>query len=216
MPSVRFGSMHSVLVDQGLSRFVTKEDIIFKLTEHVKRNIVWLNGNFYQKTGGIPHGSVLSSLLYSFYFGHMENNLIFPFLRRGCNYINEELSKRNNRSDASATENSQEDTVILPPKYLLLRFIDDFLFISTSKVLSREFSLRLGRGVQDYNCFMNENKHFQSFDIQNQPSLTSSERAYVDEDGISYLQWNGLLINSSTFEVQCDYTRFKYQFCICG
>lgn len=179
--SVPSSSFHGILVDQWGSKKLRKEDLYFNLVEHVKHNVLQFDKKFYLQDVGIPQGSILSSLLCSFYYGHMEREVIFPYLERSC-------------EDSSA-------------KYILLRFIDDFLFISTSRKHAASFFTRLRRGFREYNCYMNEGKFSLNFDLGQHPEL-SSNRVCVGEDGISFLPWSGLLINCCTLEVQADYTRY--------
>ncbi|EOY19545.1 Telomerase reverse transcriptase, putative isoform 1 [Theobroma cacao] len=204
--SVPVRSLSSVLVDQGCSRILKKEELFSNLYEHVKRNVLQLDKKFYLQGMGIPQGSVLSSLLCSLYYGYMEKHEIFPYLEKTFEPAAEDLSTRHVFSDASDAQNSSEDAVIFPPTYLLLRFIDDFLFISTSKEQASGFLSMLRRGFPDYNCYMNEEKFCLNFDIEHQAGLLSN-RIYVVDDGSSFLRWSGLLINCCSLEIQGDYTR---------
>ncbi|KAJ6696403.1 TELOMERASE REVERSE TRANSCRIPTASE [Salix koriyanagi] len=197
--SLRFGSLHTVLVNQGRGRYLKREQLLFNLTEHVKRNVLQFDDKFYLQRKGIPQGSILSSLLCSLYYGHLERNVIFPFL--------EDLSRRHCYQDASAIGSSSRDKVVSSPHYMLLRFIDDFLFISTSKKQAAGLFSQLRSGFRDYNCFMNEEKFCLNLDTE-QVSGLQSNKLYVGEDGISFLRWSGLLLNSCTLEVQADYTRY--------
>lgn len=197
--SLHFGSLHTVLVNQGRSRYLKREQLLSNLTEHVKRNVLQFDDKFYLQRKGIPQGSILSSLLCSLYYGHLERNVIFPFL--------EDLSRRHCYQDASAIGSSSRDKVISSPHYMLLRFIDDFLFISTSKKQAAGLFSQLRSGFRDYNCFMNEEKFCLNLDTE-QVSGLQSNKLYVGGDGISFLRWSGLLLNSCTLEVQADYTRY--------
>ncbi|GFP92112.1 telomerase reverse transcriptase, partial [Phtheirospermum japonicum] len=188
-------TLDCVLIKKELSRNITKDEIILILKEHITRNVVQLHSNFFLQNVGIPQGSVLSSLLCSYYYGHMERNVIFPFLERATEDL---LGKFNT---------SAEKVVASGPVYLLLRFIDDFIFISTSKTQASMFFSRLARGVRDYNCCMNEEKYGVNFDLNNEQECRSN-RLHVGKDGGSYLRWSGLLVNCSTLEIQGDYTRY--------
>lgn len=160
---------------------VTKEALIDLLKEHVKGNLLKLNNNYYIQCKGIAQGSVISSILCSLYYGHLERNVIVPFIK------------------------STEDQLRVEDS-LLLRFIDDFIFVSTSKKQAFELLSRFSEGFPDYNCHMNVDKFSSSFDSENQLNLTSN-KALISEDGTSLLRWAGLLVNSRIFEVQADYTR---------
>lgn len=87
-----------------------------------------------------------------------------------------------------------------------MRFIDDFLFISTSKKQALAFLSRLERGFSEYNCDMNKENFGSSFD--GDKIRVSSNRVYFDENGNKFLKWSGLFINCNTLEVQADYTRY--------
>lgn len=149
---------------------------------------------------GIPQGSILSPLLCSIYYGHMENNILDPYIRKICESEKDFLSAE---SDASGAV-SGEDASSGYPRYMILRYIDDFFFVSTSKKLALEFFSRLNRGFSEYNCTMNGEKFGLSFDVGH---MLKTQRFYVREDGASYVCWSGLLINCCTLEVQADYTR---------
>lgn len=187
-----------------------KEDLFFTLKEHVKYNVLQLDKKFYLQGVGIPQGSILSSLLCSLYYGHLERNVIFPFLEKTCEPTAEDISRGHISHDASSHESS-EDKFDSPSNYILLRFIDDFLLISTSKKQAASFFSRLRRGFRDYNCYMNDDKFCLNFDIGHTSGIPSN-RVYVGEDGISFLRWSGLLINCSTLEVQGDYTKLIFIF----
>lgn len=94
---------------------------------------------------------------------------------------------------------------------LLLRFIDDFIFVSTSKKQALAFLSRLERGFCEYNCNMNKEKFGVNFDGE-KIRAEESTRVYFDEDGNKFLKWSGLFINCKTLEVQADYTRFYFVF----
>ncbi|KAH9706961.1 Telomerase reverse transcriptase [Citrus sinensis] len=202
--SLTFPSSQRILVSQGLSRSVKKEKLFFILNEHVKRNLLQFDNKFYLQGIGIPQGSVVSSLLCSLYYGDMERNVLYPFIEK----IRESATEVLSGSHSSEQINGDETTSSFP-NYMLLRFIDDFLFISTSRKQAAYFFSRLQRGFREYNCYMNEEKYGVNFDIGDKLRL-SSNRVFVGHDGITFLRWSGLLINSSTLEVQGDYTRYVH------
>lgn len=191
---------------QGQSKNTRKEELFFDLNEHVKRNVLQLDKHFYLQDVGIPQGSVLSSLLCSFYYGHLETKVIIPFLQKSAEPGNDKFSATENRNHVYSLPNNEAGVIVSSPKYMLLRFIDDFIFISTSKKQAASFFSRLRRGFREYNCYMNEAKFGLNFDAD-QVSGLASNRVYVGPDGIPFLGWSGLFINCRTLEVQADYTR---------
>nr|AAZ04778.1 telomerase [Iris tectorum] len=92
------------------------------------------------------------------------------------------------------------------PSNMLLRLIDDFLFISTSKEQATTFFNRVYKGFGEYNCNMNNSKFGLNFDLGKAKHLPN--RLYTGADGIQFLPWSGLLINCRTLEIQADYTRY--------
>ncbi|OMO49398.1 reverse transcriptase [Corchorus capsularis] len=206
MSSVPFRSLPGVFVNRGSSRIILREELFSNLYEHVKRNVLLLDKKFYLQGMGIPQGSVLSTLLCSLYYGHMEKHVISPFLEKTIEAAAKDIDTLRIVSDSSKNEHSSH-AFVFPPTYLLVRFIDDFLFISTSKEQASGFLSMMLQGVPDYNCFMNEEKFCFNFDIERQSGLLSN-RVYVVDDGTSFLRWSGLLINCNTLEIQGDYTRY--------
>ncbi|KAJ0254727.1 Reverse transcriptase domain-containing protein [Hirschfeldia incana] len=191
--TVPYNALQSIIVDQGKNHLVRKTNLMRWITDMVKNNMLQIDKNFYVKIEGIPQGHRLSSLLCCFYYGHLERTLIYPFL--------DEAS-----GDVSANECNGEKLLITPPSYKLLRFIDDYLFVSTSREQATRFYQRLKQGFPEYNCFMNDKKFCINFEDEDEDE--SSNRMYVDDNEVPFIRWTGLLINSSTFEVQADYTRY--------
>lgn len=159
-----------------------------------------LGKTLYLQRVGIPQGSVLSALLCSFYYGHMERHLIFPFLEESKEDL---LAKDLSPCGTSASGGNQAPGC----EYLLLRLLDDFLFISTSKKQASKFFNLLDEGVHDYNCTMNKEKYGVNFSMEDR-QVCQSNNLHIGRDNTSFLQWSGLLVNCSTLEIQADYTRF--------
>lgn len=201
IPPVRQRFRQTIVVNQERSRTVWREELKFNLKEHLKNNVLKLGRCFFLQTVGIPQGSVLSTLLCTLYYGHMERNVIYPYLSlSGHDMI---IQADNGCASLEATP----DVSLSFPRYLLLRFVDDFLFVSTSKKQASSFFSRLQRGFQEYNCYMNQEKFCMNFDSGSTHKFDSN-RLFVGSDGVSFMQWSGLLINSCTLEVQADYSRY--------
>ncbi|XP_040385217.1 telomerase reverse transcriptase isoform X2 [Oryza brachyantha] len=183
--SIQLSSSGGIFVDQGAVSRIQKEDIRHLLYEQVKCNILKIGQKYYLQQVGIAQGSKLSPNLCSLYYGHLENSVLSKFLHD---------------SKLNAAEAVSE------PEFLLMRFIDDFIFISFSMKHARNFLNRMGRGFVFYNCYMNDRKYGFNFCAGN--SEPSSNRIYRGDDGVPFMPWSGLLINCETLEIQADYTRY--------
>lgn len=173
--------------NQGKFGKIQKKEIQCFLSKQVECNVLKIGQNFYSQQVGIIQGNKLSPKLCSLYFGHLENSELSKFLHD---------SKIDSEKDVST------------PKSLLMRFIDDFIFISLSKEHALDFFNRIRRGFSDYNCYMNDKKYGFSFEVAN--SEHCCNRIYRADDGFSFIPWSGLLINCETLEIQADYTRYAY------
>ncbi|CAL5093865.1 unnamed protein product [Urochloa decumbens] len=183
--SVQLSSSGGILVDQGKISSIRKKAIQRLISEQVKCNIFKIGQKFYSQQVGIAQGSKLSPNLCSLYYGNLENSVLLKFLRDG---------KIDSGDDVSAS------------KSLLMRFIDDFIFISFSKEHALNFFNRMRRGFVYYNCYMNDSKYGFNFEVAN--SEHCCNRIYRGDDGFSFIPWSGLLINCETLEIQADYTRY--------
>ncbi|XP_031270858.1 telomerase reverse transcriptase-like [Pistacia vera] len=108
--SLTFPSLHRILVNQGWKRYVRKEELLFNLNEHVKRNVLQLDKKFYLQGIGIPQGSVISSLLCSLYYGDLERNVIYPFIQKTQESVFQVVSGSHHFG-----ESSRGDTIISSP-----------------------------------------------------------------------------------------------------
>jgi hypothetical protein len=111
---------------------------------------------------------------------------------------------------------------------LLLRLVDDFLYITTDLSAARRFVTTLHGQIPDYGCTVHQAKTQISFDmgLANHTTTTSSRGPSAgagagsggggDSDDLSslrptlgtFIPWCGLLLNTRTLEVQADYSRY--------
>ncbi|CAM8952453.1 unnamed protein product [Rhodiola kirilowii] len=202
--SVPYRLLHRILVNQESSYHLQNKDLFLCLAEHIKGNVLYLDGEFYLQKNGISQGSILSSLLCSFYFAHLEKNVIYPFLEKAC-----EATNHNTLSvcKAGSTLVGNGEMSLPCPKYVLMRFIDDFILITTSRKQATNFFTRLQRGFRDYNCYINSEKYCLNFE-SDKVSGVSNSRLHAGDNGQAFLPWSGLLINCQTLEIQADYGRY--------
>ncbi|KAF5327773.1 hypothetical protein D9619_004557 [Psilocybe cf. subviscida] len=63
---------NTIFVDQVVYPLSKKEEILALLEEHITENIVKIGTDYFRQVVGIPQGSVLSSILCSFFYGDLE------------------------------------------------------------------------------------------------------------------------------------------------
>ncbi|KAL3695661.1 hypothetical protein R1sor_009737 [Riccia sorocarpa] len=91
---------------------------------------------------------------------------------------------------------------------VLLRLIDDSLFISTSEAAATIFVERMHAGSEEYGCQANRRKTAANFPLQ-LGKRTLPKKIYTTEDGACFMRWSGLLVNCYTVEFQADYARYS-------
>ena len=85
---------------------------------------------------------------------------------------------------------------------IMLRFLDDFLFITTKKEKAARFLRLMFKGHEEYGCFVNQDKSLCNFEAtigQNKvPSIPSLE----------LFPWCGVLINPVSLDISSDISRY--------
>jgi telomerase reverse transcriptase len=223
-----FAYPNQVLVNKASSSKVKGASILELVGEHLMSNVVHAYGKFYRQTVGIPQGSVLSTLLCSFYLASVEVSKLFPVLDiepKNTDTLKFHLrhSKVSNQTATAAGTNespltndessgnfSSKGSKKRETQYVgtMLRFVDDYLYITSSEDSARRFLEMMHKGFPEYNCYMNKKKTSLNFSIDPSEGDESYQtNLWVDGMGSSFLKWCGLLINIKTFEIQSDYTR---------
>ncbi|KAF4597579.1 hypothetical protein EYR40_008041 [Pleurotus pulmonarius] len=159
----------TIFADQVVYPHVKQNDILQLLEEHITENIVKIGNHYYQQTVGIPQGSILSTLLCSFFYGDMEKR--FP---------------------AAVGEGGDS---------IMLRMVDDYLFVTTSLTKARKFLTMMLEGHPEYGCFISKEKTLINFD---HGQMVMNVVAPSDQR----FPWCGLTINMTDLSVAVDYSRF--------
>lgn len=149
-----------------------KEDIVLLLQEHIGENMVKIGKKFYKQKVGIPQGSILSTMLCSFFYGDLETH-------------DERLAKL--RRD---------------PGSLLMRLVDDYLFVTTDLSRARLFLDIMNQGHPEYGCFIGKEKTLTNidYDVQIMNRIDPSLKSFP---------WCGYLINMADLSVTVDYSRYE-------
>ncbi|KAI5122895.1 hypothetical protein M0805_007573 [Coniferiporia weirii] len=166
---------HAILVDQVVYPFAFREDVMQLLEDHITSNIVKIGQDYYRQRVGIPQGSVLSSLLCSFFYGDLERTVL--------RFV---LESQNN---------------------VLLRLIDDYLFITTDEADARRFLETMNKGHPDYGCFIAKDKTLTNFD-HNVGTISQLGLSTVLHPDQKLFPWCGYLINTEDLSIMADYSRF--------
>ncbi|BGP16855.1 Telomerase reverse transcriptase [Rhodosporidiobolus nylandii] len=83
------------------------------------------------------------------------------------------------------------------PDSVLLRYVDDFLLLTTKKDIASRFLRVMDDGIPEYGCSISAEKRLANFDIP----LQDGEVVPPVQDGENF-PWCGLAINTKTLEIQ--------------
>jgi hypothetical protein len=169
---IRLKFYRSIICRRNSQEIISRSYLITMLKDHIFNNVIFANSTFYHQTVGIPQGSILSALLCCLYLASAESKYIWP------NIIQE-------NSVSSSLD-------------LMVRQIDDYLFISEDKNHATAFAKIMSKGIQEYNIRINPSKAKSSFGLENF-SLFEKE-----------FPWCGLLIDTETLEIRSDYSKYTH------
>lgn len=151
------------------------------LRQHVFEHVLHIRGAPFLQGTGIPQGSIVSTALCNYYFGHLETQgPLTKFL------------------DGTKRESGAH--------CLLMRLTDDFLFITSDEGLAREFVHVIHVGFPEYNCRVNALKSLVNFDVV-APGV-GGVPVTVRKTGTGFIPWCGLLFKTGTCEVFANYSRY--------
>lgn len=151
------------------------------LRQHIFHNVVRDGERSYLQREGIAQGSILSALLCSLYYGHLEATHLAALPLHG--------------TDSARGEG------------LLLRFIDDFLYLTPHRECAVEFTRRMYQGYTDYGCTVNRRKTLVNFELAIDGFLVP--QLPTRADGRRLMPWCGWLIDTRQLEIEGDYSRYQ-------
>eukprot|EP00474_Spongospora_subterranea_P007041 CRZ07499.1 hypothetical protein [Spongospora subterranea] len=155
----------------------SRSDIIEIIKDHIYNTTVEFNGQVFQQTCGIPQGSVLSSLLCSLYLADLEKQQLRPQM----GFADQDWMWSDSLSSG-----------------ILLRHVDDFLLLTTSKSSAEAFLFSMERGFTEYQCAINTSKTRTNF----LPDLKTNTVNHI-------VPWCGLLFDSQRLvSLRSDYSKF--------
>lgn len=92
-----------------------------------------------------------------------------------------------------------------PPPPLLLRFVDDYLFVAPTRCQAERLARRLCQGFPESGVAVNPAKTKANFHVQGaggEGCGAWGQNLYVGADGARWVRWCGLMVNVRTLEVQ--------------
>ncbi|CAJ0924753.1 unnamed protein product, partial [Ranitomeya imitator] len=87
---------------------------------------------------------------------------------------------------------------------IFMRLIDDFLLVTPHLDEAKRFLRTLAAGIPEYGCSISLDKTVVNFPIDDIPECSTVEQL----PSRSLFRWCGLLLDTHTLEVFCDYSRF--------
>lgn len=182
------GNLNSkVFVDQVKGNVCTGEELSSLLEDHLTQNLIRVGRTIYKQKVGIPQGSILSTLLCNIVYATLEQQLF---------------------RDVEQSRNTEQP---LPP-YLLVRFVDDFLFISPNRSLTEFFLTRMAKGFPEFGAQIHKDKTVTNFkpgkfnqEFNNQPNYrtVATLKNTASALGLSpaIMTYIGIGINIETLEI---------------
>ncbi|XP_037236934.1 telomerase reverse transcriptase isoform X1 [Falco rusticolus] len=89
---------------------------------------------------------------------------------------------------------------------VLIRLIDDFLLLTPHLTQARTFLRTLAAGIPEYGFLINHKKTVVNFPADDIPECSKLKQL----PGCRLIPWCGLLIDTQTLEVYCDYSSYTY------
>lgn len=116
---------------------------------------------YLEQQQGIPQGSVLSALLCALFLGQLEHRQLYPRIRTAGS-----TDSSTSWSPGTGESRASPDAYSSRPLHLLLRQVDDFLFLSTSQAQAAAFAETLSRGFPELGVSVNPAKTVANFRIK--------------------------------------------------
>lgn len=161
----------------------TSSSLLSLAREHITQNLVKIGKKYYRQKTGISQGSVLSSTLCNYFYADLERSQGLAFLGLGTE-----------DDDGEGRGISRDGNT------LLMRLIDDFLLITTSRSKARRFVEVMHRGFAEYGVSVSAPKSLVNFDV----CVDDTHHHPVSKlrgRGSTKFPYCGLLIDTRTLEI---------------
>uniref|UniRef100_A0A7S1YHU4 Telomerase reverse transcriptase n=1 Tax=Sexangularia sp. CB-2014 TaxID=1486929 RepID=A0A7S1YHU4_9EUKA len=201
---------NTVFVDGVVHRLVAGDEMLALVQEHVRANLVRRDGRFFRQVVGIPQGSVLSSMLCCLLYGRLEAKKLV----RVVSHADEASFSSLDGTGTGTGTGTETEGLVREAKALsaagnrycgvLLRVVDDFLYISSDLDAARAFATAMLDGFEEYGARAHPDKMKLSFGL-----AAGGEASSHGEEHLRWIPWNGLLLNAATGDVRGDYSRYE-------
>jgi telomerase reverse transcriptase len=156
----------NLIIDKVVGQSVERGKLLRLLDDHVRRNIVKIDDQYYRQRLGIPQGSILSTLLCGFFYGALDQVHLSKFL--------------------------------MDTDSMLIRYVDDILFVTPHLELMEEFVWTAKEGFPNFGAVINWPKAESNFA---HPLLPKPKASKI-------FNWVGLSIDTASLCIGGDYSRF--------
>lgn len=181
---------NGVFLDGVLYDYLPKAKLLNLLKEHLFSNVVQIDDQEFVQKEGIPQGSVLSTLLCNLYYANFERKVIWRHLG---NFHPAFVG------DHRGSCHHEE----------LMRYTDDFLFVSTNLKRAQTFAKHMHEGNADYGCSINFTKSRVNFElfVQTGENLPCAIPRFDQDPKDARLGWCGMLIDPVRLQVFVNYEK---------
>lgn len=191
---------NAIFVDGVLYDYLTKDAILRLLKEHLLSNFVQYQNRSYVQRQGIPQGSVLSTTLCNIYMAHFERRVLWK-----------QLETMSAGGEGSSGRHGSETPSCCSDHEALLRYTDDFLFLSSDVRRANGFVDLMHQGSEEYGCYVNSAKshvNFDAFVVAQDGSLQSVPRFDSGGNGNGLLAWCGLLLDPKALQIGINLEKY--------
>eukprot|EP01117_Protostelium_nocturnum_P015975 TRINITY_DN6237_c0_g2_i2.p1 TRINITY_DN6237_c0_g2~~TRINITY_DN6237_c0_g2_i2.p1 ORF type:complete len:1261 (+),score=472.14 TRINITY_DN6237_c0_g2_i2:58-3840(+) len=229
-PLISKKGREEILIDQVVYPIETRITLLGLLRELIFNNMIKDGEGYFKQVVGIAQGSVVSPLLCSLFYGDLENRHFYngslsldypaepppsPFFSpmkmvysapRIGSPKKEEVSSSSSSSGTTGSPFKSPRTPA-PSCGILMRFVDDSIYVTTSIADARKFVKDYETGFEEYGAFANKEKTKANFCVD--AGRPPTQGIIQTKDGRSFIPWYGFLVNTQNFEFQIHYDSFK-------
>lgn len=178
---------NAVFVDGVVYDYADRASVLKILKEHLLSNTVQVNDEEFVQCQGIPQGSVLSTTLCNIYYGQFERRVL--------------------RKTLPELPTLPHDTSDTCQHETLLRYTDDWLFVSADLNRAQRFSNVMHRGNDEYGCYVNTRKSQVNFECFVGEAEARPVPRFDEPGSNGLLSWCGILIDPVRLQIYVNYEK---------